>query len=389
MKKQKVKKIVIGVSIAIVLLVAITGGAIADRLFGFRPLDKLFPRKDTPFRVDQKILNEESVVIDVAEKVSPSVVTVSIQTPRRKVLQFNPFGGFSQSIQGGEDQDIGTGFIVSSDGLIITNKHVVLNTEAKYKVITKDGKEYEAKQISRDPSNDIAIIKIDPSVNPSTSSGLRAVELGDSSALRVGQFVIAIGTALGEFRHTVTTGVISGLGRGITAGDSFQGYVEELDNIIQTDAAINPGNSGGPLLNSAGQVIGVNVAVAQGAQNIGFALPINTVKDAINQFKATGSFPAKAYLGVEYQMITKQSAILNSLPQGAYVVNVVANSPAESAGIKPGDVIVKIDGKEIKEEKGGLAALIIKYKAGDTVGLEIWRDNETLKLQVTLSEFKQ
>lgn len=387
MKKQKVKKIVIGVSIAIVLLVAITGGAIADRLFGFRPLDKLFPRKDTPFRVDQKILNEESVVIDVAEKMSPSVVTVSVQTPRRRVLQFNPFGGFSQSIQGGEDQDIGTGFIVSSDGLIITNKHVVSNTEAKYKVITKDGKEYEAKQISRDPSNDIAIVKID--TEPVEGQALQPVELGDSSNLKVGQFVIAIGTALGEFRHTVTTGVISGLGRGITAGTSFQGYVEELDNIIQTDAAINPGNSGGPLLNSAGQVIGVNVAVAQGAQNIGFALPINTVKDALNQFKTTGSFPAKAYLGVEYQMITKQSAILNSLPQGAYVVNVVANSPAESAGIKPEDVIVKIDGKEIKEEKGGLATLITKYKAGETVGLEIWRDSETLKLRATLSEFKQ
>ncbi len=386
MKKNKAKKVIVWISAVAVILVAITGGAIADRLFGFRPLDKLFPRQSAGFRVDQKILNEESVVIDVAEKMSPSVVTVSVQTPRRKVLQFNPFGGFSQSIQGGEDQDIGTGFIVSSEGLIITNKHVVSNAEAKYKVITKDDKEYEVKQISRDPSNDIAIIKIDPAA---AEQVLQPVELGDSSALRVGQFVIAIGTALGEFRHTVTTGVISGLGRGITAETSFRGYVEQLDNIIQTDAAINPGNSGGPLLNSAGQVIGVNVAIAQGAQNIGFALPINTVKDALNQFKATGSFPAKAYLGVEYQMITKQSAILNSLPQGAYVVNVIANSPAEEAGIKSEDIIVKIDGKEIKEEKGGLAVLISKHKAGETINLEIWRGGETLKLQVTLSEFKQ
>ena len=386
MKKNKAKKVIVWISAVAVILVAITGGAIADRLFGFRPLDKLFPRQSAGFRVDQKILNEESVVIDVAEKMSPSVVTVSVQTPRRKVLQFNPFGGFSQSIQGGEDQDIGTGFIVSSEGLIITNKHVVSNAEAKYKVITKDDKEYEVKQISRDPSNDIAIIKIDPAA---AEQVLQPVELGDSSALRVGQFVIAIGTALGEFRHTVTTGVISGLGRGITAETSFRGYVEQLDNIIQTDAAINPGNSGGPLLNSAGQVIGVNVAIAQGAQNIGFALPINTVKDALNQFKATGSFPAKAYLGVEYQMITKQSAILNSLPQGAYVVNVIANSPAEEAGIKSEDIIVKIDGKEIKEEKGGLAVLISKHKAGGTINLEIWRGGETLKLQVTLSEFKQ
>ncbi|MDP3994760.1 MAG: trypsin-like peptidase domain-containing protein [bacterium] len=146
---------------------------------------------------------------------SSSVVTVSIQTPARRVLQFNPFGGFSQSIEGGEDQDIGSGFIVSPDGLVITNKHVVSSVDAKYKVITKDGKEYEAIQISRDPSNDIAIIKIDPN-----GGELKPVELGDSANFKVGQFVVAIGTALGEFRHTVTTGVISGLGRGITAGSS-------------------------------------------------------------------------------------------------------------------------------------------------------------------------
>jgi len=386
-RKLKIKKIVVVALVLFVAVVALLGGAIADRIFGIKPLDILIPRRGVDSIIDRKILTEESVVIDVAEKVSSSVVTVSIQTPARKVLQFSPFGGFSQSIQGGEDQDIGSGFIVSADGLVITNKHVVSNTEAKYKVITKDGKEYEAKQISRDPSNDIAIIKIDPD----TTSGqvLQSVELGDSSNLKVGQFVVAIGTALGEFRHTVTTGVISGLGRGITAGDSFQGYVEQLDNIIQTDAAINPGNSGGPLLNSAGQVIGVNVAVAQGAQNIGFALPINTVKEALDQFKATGSFPAKAYLGVEYQMITKQSAILNSIPQGAYVVNVVAGSPAEKAGIKPEDIIVKIDGHEITDKNGGLAKVIAQKKVGDTVKLEINRNGETLTLQAILSEFSQ
>lgn len=373
------KSFVIGISIGVVILAAATGGAIADRLFGIKPLDGMFPRGGGSL-VDRRILTEESVVIDVAERMSPSVVTVSVQTPARRILQFNLFGGFSQSIEGGKDQDIGTGFIVSSDGLIVTNKHVVSDTEAKYKVITKDGKEYDAKQVDRDPSNDIAIIKIDPSA----SSELQPVELGDSSNLKVGQFVVAIGTALGEFRHTVTTGVISGLGRGITAGTPLQGYVEELDNIIQTDAAINLGNSGGPLLNSAGQVIGVNVAVAQGAQNIGFALPINTVKEALSQFKATGSFPAKAYLGVEYQMVSKQSAILNSLPQGAYVVNVVPGSPAEKAGVKPEDIIVEIDGKEIKEEKDGLGALIKKYKVGDTIDLELWRDSRTVNLQVTL-----
>lgn len=220
-------------------MVAVGGGAIADRLWGFKPLDKLLPRLG--LRVDQRILTEESVVIDVAEKISPSVVTVSVQTPARRVLQFSPYGGFSQKIEGGTPQDIGTGFVVSTDGLIITNKHVVSQTGATYKVVTKDGKEYDAKEISRDPSNDIAIIKID-------ASGLKPLELGDSGNLKVGQFVIAIGTALGEFRQTVTTGVISGLGRGITAGSALEGYVEKLDDVIQTDAAINPGNSEDPFL---------------------------------------------------------------------------------------------------------------------------------------------
>jgi serine protease Do len=375
----KGRKILIFTAIVIILLAAIGGGAVADRLWGFKPLDKLFPK--TGFRVDTRILTEESVVIKVAEDVSPSVVTVSVETPERRILEFSPFGGFTQRIQGGEPQDIGTGFIVSSDGLIVTNKHVVSATNASYKVVSKDNKEYEVKEISRDPSNDIAILKIE-------ATGLKPVELGDSSNLKAGQFVIAIGTALGEFRHTVTTGVISGLGRGITAGSAFEGYVERLDDVIQTDAAINPGNSGGPLLNSAGQVIGVNVAVAQGAQNIGFAIPINTVKDALTTFKTTGKFPAKPYLGVQYQMISQQAAVLNNVPQGAYVVSVIAGSPAESAGVKVNDIITKFDGQGLTEEDT-LADAIRKKSPGEAVELEIWRGGETVKLTVTLSEFSQ
>ncbi|KKT66335.1 MAG: Protease Do [Candidatus Curtissbacteria bacterium GW2011_GWC1_44_33] len=377
----KSRKILIFAAVFVILLAAVGGGAVADRLWGFKPLDKLFPRGES-FRVDQRVVNEESVVIKVAEEVSPSVVTVSAQTPARRVLQFNPFGGgISQRIEGGTPQDIGTGFVVSEDGLVVTNKHVVSVANASYKVITKDGQEYEATQISRDPSNDIAIIKID-------ASGLKPAPLGDSSNLKVGQFVVAIGTALGEFRHTVTTGVISGLGRGITAGSSFEGYVERLDDVIQTDAAINPGNSGGPLVNSAGQVIGINVAVAQGAQNIGFSIPINVVKEALSQFKQTGKFPAKPYLGVQYQMISQQAAVLNNVPQGAYVVSVIAGSPAESAGMKVNDIIKKFDGQELTEEDT-LADAIKKKSPGEAIELEIWRDGETLKLTVTLSEFAQ
>jgi len=381
--KLNVKKVLIGGAIGIVILGAVAGGAIADRIFGIKPLDLIIPRPDG-FRVgiNQKILNEESVVIDAAEKASGSVVTISAETPQQRILQFSPFGGFSQRVQGGEPQDIGTGFIVARNGLIVTNKHVVSEVGVKYKVITKDNKEYDAREIHQDPSNDIAIIKID-------ASNLSPVELGDSSNLKVGQFAIAIGTALGEFRHTVTTGVISGLGRGITAGSAFEGYVEKLDDVIQTDAAINPGNSGGPLLNSAGQVIGINVAVASQAQNIGFAIPINIVKDALDQFAKTGKFATKPYLGVEYQMVGKQAAVLNNVPQGAYVVRVVAGSPAETAGIQPDDIITKFDGEEIKDENGGLADMISKKNAGQNISLEVWRNGETHTISVTLSEFSQ
>ncbi|OGM21413.1 hypothetical protein A2863_00510 [Candidatus Woesebacteria bacterium RIFCSPHIGHO2_01_FULL_38_9b] len=391
MKRFNFKAFLIGIAVVLVLLGTMVSGAIADRLFVIKPLDLLLERADDSGlqtgNINQRILTEESAVIDVADKMSSSVVTVSVQTPRRRVLQFSPFGGIQQRIEGGQPQDIGSGFIVTADGLIVTNKHVVSDTSSTYKVVTKDGKEHEVKQISRDPSNDIAVLKIDPSAG--SGQALQPVELGDSSNLKVGQFVIAIGTALGEFRHTVTTGVISGLGRGITAGSAFEGFVERLDDVIQTDAAINPGNSGGPLLNSAGQVIGVNVAVAQGAENIGFAIPVNIVKDALDQFQKTGKFASRAYLGVEYQMLTKQSALMNEVPQGALVINVVDGSPAATAGIQPDDIIVKLDGQKLSDLENGLADAIKSKKAGDKVSLEVWRNEETLNLSATLSEFSE
>ncbi len=377
--KVDLKKLLIFLSVILIVLVSLASGAIADRLFGIKPLDKFFPKAGSPI-INEKIVHEESDVVDVVKKVGPSVVTVSAPTPQRSIIQFSPFGGFNQGTVGGTQQDIGSGFVVSGDGLIITNKHVVADTTLSYKVSTSDGKSYDVKQISRDPSNDIAILKIE-------ATGLKPVNLGDSANLEVGQFVIAIGTALGEFRNTVTTGVISGLGRGISAGGNFQGYVEQLDNVIQTDAAINPGNSGGPLLNSGGQVIGINVAVAQGANNVAFSIPINTVKEALTQFKLTGKFPAKAFLGVGYQMINKQLALLNQVPEGAYVANVESGSPAEKAGIFQGDVIYKIDGQPIDEASGGLAKVIGGKKVGDRLNIEFWRSGEIKTLQVTLSEF--
>jgi S1-C subfamily serine protease len=237
-------------------------------------------------------------------------------------------------------------------------------------------------KITKDPANDLAIIKID-------AKGLTPIEMGDSDTIKVGQFAIAIGTALGEFRHTVTTGVISGLGRGITAGSAYEGFVERLDNVIQTDAAINPGNSGGPLLNSIGQAVAVNVAVAQGAQNIGFAIPINVVKKGLEQFNNNGAFASKPFLGVQYQMISKQSALMNEVPQGAYVAEVVPGSPAEKAGIKVDDIITELNGQKISDNKDGLAGVIATLKASDTVTVKIWRDGKVLEVTTTLSSPQQ
>lgn len=383
MNRFKFQGLLIGLAIAAVVAISAVGGAIADRLFVIKPLDALTPRRGSMVgTIDQRLLNEESVVINVAESVSPSVVTVAIQRREQRGFVFDVFEGFRQREESGQPRDIGTGFVVSEDGLIVTNKHVVSESGATYKVVTKDGTEYDVETISRDPSNDIAVLKIN-------ANGLTPLELGNSDDLRVGQFVVAIGTALGEFRHTVTTGVISGLGRGIAAGSAFEGFVERLDDVIQTDAAINPGNSGGPLLNSVGQVIGINVAVAAGAENIGFAIPVNVVKDALNQFQTTGSFAAKPFLGVQYQMISQQAAVLNDVPQGAYITDVVGGSPAEGAGIEVDDIITKFDGKDVRDENGGLAELISQKKPGDSVSFEVWRNGETLSLQATLSEFTE
>ncbi len=362
-----------------VAIASLASGVIADRLLPLTPFDRFFPKKSSP--PVQTVVSQNGDVVGVVRAVGPSVVTVSATAPKRSVIQFSPFGGFSRGTTGGTPQDIGSGFVVDKNGLIVTNKHVVSDTTLTYKVATSDGKTYDVKTISRDPNNDIAVIKVDAILAP--------LKLGDSSNLQVGQFVIAIGTALGEFRNTVTTGVVSGLGRGISAGDDLQGYVERLDNVIQTDAAINPGNSGGPLLNASGEVVGINVAIAQGANNVAFAIPVNTVKDALNQFNQTGKFPSKAFLGVEYQMLSTQTALLNEVPQGAYVQTVVSGSPAEKAGIQEGDIIFKVDGNSITDSNGGLAKVISDKKVGDSLKLTIWRNGAQQDISVTLSEAGQ
>ncbi|MGB9707537.1 MAG: S1C family serine protease [Microgenomates group bacterium] len=338
----------------------------------------------------QTVVYEESVITKVVEESLPSVVTVGIKKiiSSGGYIEINPFNPFSpfQQIPGKKqkvEQNIGSGFIITEDGLIITNKHVVADTNAQYQILTYDNKKHDVEKIYRDPLNDLAILKIN--VN-----NLKPLKLGDSSSLKLGQLVIAIGTPLGEFTNTVTQGIISGLGRGITAGSPFEGYVEKLDNVIQTDAAINPGNSGGPLLNSKGEVIGVNTAIASEGQNIGFAIPVNVVKNLIENFKKRGNNFDRPYIGIRYKMIDRQTAILNEVVEGAYVVEVLSNSPAEKAGIQDEDIIVEFDGQKVKgDDEQGLAKMILEKKVGEQVNLKIWRNGQYLQKTLTLESYNE
>ncbi|KKT31895.1 MAG: Protease Do [Microgenomates group bacterium GW2011_GWF2_45_18] len=368
------------------VLFSAVGGAIADRVFVLKPVDFFMDRyglsntRSSDVQSTQEIVKEESVVINVVKQSKPSVVTISIVKQQQKLGNFflNPFGGFQtpdtveiETIK----RDIGSGFVIDKNGLIVTNKHVVSDRSAQYKVILSDDSEFEVKKIYRDPSNDLAILKIDAEVIP--------MSLGDSDQLDVGQFVIAIGTALGEFRQTVTTGVVSGLGRGIEAGDQYGGFAEELDDVIQTDTAINPGNSGGPLLNSQGKVIGVNTAVSVQGQNIAFAIPINVVKQSLDIFFKTGEFE-RPYFGVQYRIIPRETAILNDLPEGAYIVNVISGGSAQQADIRVGDILMRVDNQEISSMGASLAEIISTKKVGETIEVLLWRDEEKITKTVVL-----
>lgn len=332
--------------------------------------------------------SEEERFISTIETALPSVVTVGINftTQERGSFEYdptNPFGfrqvpGKSKEV----DQNIGSGFIVSEDGLIITNKHVVAQQDATYKIRFNDGDTVRVEQIYRDPLNDLAILKVSP------KSKLKALPLGESDNLKLGQTTIAIGTPLGEFTNSVTKGIISGLGRGITAGSPFEGFVEKLDNVIQTDTSISPGNSGGPLLNSSGQVIGINTAVSSEGENIGFAIPVNIIKTLLQEFEKRGGSFERPYIGVQYQMIDRKTAIANGLVEGAYVMGVVADSPAEKAGIKEEDVITKLDGvKVMSSDEQSITKILLDKKIGQTVQITIWRDGEEKTLSVTLEKF--
>ena len=381
------KGFLLGLGVSLIVLLSALGGALADRLFVIKPLNRITGQeREAIVNEEIRIIDEESMVIEVVEKNKQAVVTVTVIGKTRGGVVFDPFDVFGLGLREEEakivEQDIGTGFVVDvENGLVVTNKHVVAQAGVEYKVVGYDGVEYVVVNMYKDPVNDIAILEIEG------EGELKEVVLGNSSVLKVGQKVIAIGTALGEFRQTVTSGVISGLGRGIEAGDSLAGYVERIDDVIQTDAAINPGNSGGPLLNSRGEVIGVSVAVAGGAENIGFAIPINTIKESLSNFEETGRFN-RAGLGISYKLIDEDIALLNEVPTGAYVVEVVTGSAAERAGIRRGEIIMEMDGEKIAEAKGGLAGLIGSHKTGDKVNLKVWNEEGEREIEVVLSSLE-
>lgn len=364
--------------VGIIVICFIAGLAGARAYQGFQAgvtTSSITPRPTVSNDGNKIVTQSEQDISSVAAKVSPSVVSVLTTSQTN-----SPYYGAT------EQDGAGTGIIIGSNGYIITNKHVVAGATT-VGVVLADGTAYDNVQVvGTDSLNDIAFLKI-PNV-----SNLPVAELGDSTSVRVGQSVIAIGNSLGQYQNTVTSGIISGTGRPISAQGETGSAVENLTDLIQTDAAINPGNSGGPLLNLQGQVIGINTAVAQDAQGIGFAIPIGSAKGLIKGVLA-GNGVKRAYLGVNYIPITADVAkhYNLSVKQGAYVYKgggsaVVAGSPAAAAGVKDKDIITKVGDIPVGD-RGSVASLLGEYAPGDTVQLTILRGSQTIALKVTLGTY--
>lgn len=382
----------------VVLLSFIFG--VAGSAFGnlfFQNNDISFPGEIKNIQV-----NEESGVVEVVKKSSPAVVSIIISKDLNKLPGFSSspydFGPFSfdpfYNSRGNTDssapniQEVGggTGFIITQDGLIATNKHVVDDETATYTVLTNDGKKYDAKVLSRDPINDLALVKIE-------ATNLPTLPLGDSGNLEIGQRVIAIGNSLGQYRNTVTTGVVSGIGRTIIASTTGTGS-EQLEGVIQTDAAINFGNSGGPLLDIGGTVIGINTAIDAQGQLVGFAIPSNDLKKDIESYEKFGRI-VKPFLGIRYVLVTPSIKEENklSVDYGALLTGnaaspaVIKNSAADKAGLKSGDIILEINGIRIDQDTS-LASILKNYDPNDIIQMKVLSGEETKDIAVTLGEIK-
>lgn len=402
--------------VLIALFSGFLGGAIGYRLMVYTSPSSTQVVKTV---AEEKKYIEESDAISAIQKVGPAVVSI-IESKDLQVYYRQPdtfffdqdpffqqfFGqSFQQQRQPQPQQKSqkkkqkvggGSGFIVTSDGLVVTNRHVVDDPEGEYSVILSDGREFKAEVVSKDTLNDLAIIRIKPKDDSKSGkiSSLPVVEFGDSDLLKVGQHVLAIGNALGEYQNTVTEGIISAKGRQITAGTGGGGS-EILSGLLQTDAAINPGNSGGPLVNMAGQVIGVNVAIAASANSIGFAIPFNDVKPVFASVQKDGKI-VRPFLGVRYQIINEERAKelkLVGVTGGALLTGkeedgefaVIPGGPGDKAGLKKGDVVVELDGQKITEEFT-LQQAIRNKKPGDSVSLKVWSSGNVVTKSLKLGE---
>jgi serine protease Do len=313
----------------------------------------------------------ETSIVDAVKQVGPAVVTVTGTIPGQMTF-------FGQSTSATVS---GSGIFISEQGYVLTNNHVIEGAQ-DIQVILSGGEQYPATLVGTDPYSDIAILKTDAKV-PAVAT------LGNSDILSPGESVIAIGSPLGEFVNTVTVGVVSATGRSIDTGNGYQ-----IENLIQTDAAINQGNSGGPLVNLAGQVIGINTLIVRDsssgtvAEGLGFAIPINTAQAVATQIIQYGHL-SRPYIGITFQSVTPQIAMAYHLPAqwGVYITRVATNSPAGDAGLKVGDIITGINATAIDENHSYLNVLYT-YKPGDTVTLDVTRDNQSIKVQVTLGESK-
>lgn len=371
---------IIGLIVAAAILVCFAAGFAGAKIYGWLTTANtagVLSHQTVANDGNKPVTQEETDIANVVSKVSPSVVSI-LTTSQSNSPYYGP-----------QQQDsAGTGIIISKDGYVLTNKHVIDGAQT-VQVVLSDGTSYDnVKVLGSDPLNDVAYLKI-PGVN-----NLTPATLGDSSTIQVGQKVVAIGNSLGQYQNTVTSGIISGMGRPVSAQSDGSNSVENLTDLIQTDAAINPGNSGGPLLNLAGQVIGMNTAIVQDAQGIGFAIPINATKGTMKGVLA-GNGVHRAFLGVNYIPITADVAKHYNLPvkQGAYVYSgsgksaVVSGSPAAQAGIQDKDIITQVGGVAVGT-RGDVSSLVAEYAPGDTIDLTVLRGGQTMTIKVTLSEYK-
>jgi 2-alkenal reductase len=379
------------ISLAVAALMGSVAGAVTTVFLGANlGAFSLFDRESgelAPKEVESRIvelLQEESATIAVVERVTPAVVSIIVKKERGSFFYQSPL----ESASAAELVEVssGTGFFVTSDGLLLTNRHVVDDEEASYFVLTNDGKEIPAELVDTDPLQDIAIMRVQ-------GDSFATVSLGDSDDIRIGQTVIAIGNTLSEFRNTVTKGVVSGINRRVTAGDSYN--AEVIDQAIQTDAAINPGNSGGPLINLLGEVIGINTAVSFQGESVAFAIPINEAKRSVEDVQQFGRI-VRPWLGVRYVLV---SAETGSEAEGLYEtgalivsgsqpgeVGVFAGSPADLAGLREEDIITAIEGQLLTQDQT-LAELISDYRPGDVVTITVVRGTQRFDVQVALAEY--